>query len=93
MSGQYIVVIPEHKIIIVLTADLPEDVYIKLNMIAKEENRSIAQQTIILLKESLGLHSNNKLRRKALLDKLSKKKYPDTDNIDVVKLIREDRER
>ena len=73
--------------------DLPEDVYIKLNMIAKEENRSIAQQTIILLKESLGLHSNNKLRRKALLDKLSKKKYPDTDNIDVVKLIREDRER
>ncbi len=73
--------------------DLPEDVYIKLNMIAKEENRSIAQQTIILLKESLGLHSNNKLRRKALLDKLSKKKYPDTDNIDVVELIREDRER
>lgn len=73
--------------------DLPEDVYIKLNMIAKEENRSIAQQTIILLKESLGLHSNNKLRRKALLNKLSKKKYPDTDNIDVVELLREDRER
>jgi len=73
--------------------DLPEDVYIKLNMIATEENRSIAQQTIMLLKESLGLHSNNKLRRKALLNKLSKKKYPDTDNIDVVELIREDRDR
>ncbi|MCK5675138.1 MAG: hypothetical protein KAH95_17290 [Spirochaetales bacterium] len=73
--------------------DLPEDVYIKLNMIANEENRSIAQQTIMLLKESLGLHSNNKLRRKALLDKLSKKKYPNTDNVDVVKLIREDRDR
>ena len=73
--------------------DLPEDVYIKLNMIANKENRSIAQQTIMLLKEGLGLHSNNKLRRKALLDKLSKKKYPETDNIDVVKLIREDRDR
>jgi len=47
----------------------------------------------MLLKEGLGLHSNNKLRRKALLDKLSKKKYPDTDDIDVVKLIREDRDR
>ena len=73
--------------------DLPEDVYIKLNMVANEENRSIAQQTVMLLKESLGLHSNNKLRRKALLDKLSKKKYPNTDNIDVVELIRKDRER
>jgi len=73
--------------------DLPEDVYIKLNIIANEENRSIAQQTIMLLKESLGLHSNNKLRRKALLNKLSKKKYPNTDNINTVELIREDRER
>ena len=43
--------------------DLPEDVYIKLNMIANEENKSIAQQTIMLLKEGLGLHSNNKLRK------------------------------
>jgi hypothetical protein len=73
--------------------DLPEDIYIKLNMIANEENRSIAQQTIMLLKESLELHSNNKLRRKALLDQLSMKKYPETDNINVVKLIREDRQR
>ncbi len=54
---------------------------------------SNAQQTIMLLKEGLGLHSNNKLRRKALLDKLSKKKYPETDDIDSVKLIIEDRER
>ncbi len=50
--------------------DLPEDIYIKLNMIANEENRSLAQQTIVLLKESLGLHTNNKLRRKALLLKI-----------------------
>ena len=73
--------------------DLPDDIYIKLNMIANEENRSIAQQTIVLLKESLGLHINNKLRRKALLEKLTEKKYPESKDIDQVELIREDRER
>ena len=73
--------------------DLPDDIYIKLNMIANEENRSIAQQTIVLLKESLGLHINNKLRRKALLEKLTEKKYSESKDIDQVELIREDRER
>jgi hypothetical protein len=73
--------------------DLPEDIYIKLNMIANEENRSLAQQTIVLLKESLGLHINNKLRRKALLEKLNEKKYPENSEIDQVELVREDRER
>ena len=73
--------------------DLPEDVYIRLSMIAKEENRSIAQQTVVLLKESLGLHTNNKLRRKALLESIRDKTYPDTSDVDEVALIREDRER
>ena len=72
---------------------MPEDIYVKLNMIAAEENRSIAQQTIVLLRESLGLHRNNKLRRKALLEDLSKKRYPDASKVDVVQLIREDRQR
>ena len=73
--------------------DLPEDIYVKLNMIANKENRSIAQQTIVLLRESLGLHKNNKLRRKALLEELSARKYPDARKVDVVQLVREDRER
>jgi hypothetical protein len=73
--------------------DLPEDIYIRLNMIAKEENRSIAQQTIVLLKESLGLHINNKLRRKALLEKIDERPIPKGREIDQVELIREDRER
>jgi antitoxin FitA len=73
--------------------DLPEDVYIRLSMIAKEENRSIAQQTIVLLKESLGLHANNKLRRQVLLETISGKTYPDTTAVDEVAWIREDRER
>ena len=73
--------------------DLPEDIYVKLNMIANEENRSVAQQTIVLLRESLGLHRNNKLRRKALLREFSERKYPQTGDLDVIELIREDRER
>jgi len=73
--------------------DLPEDIYIKLSMIANEENRSLAQQTIVLLKEGLGLHINNKLRRKALLEKIEERKYPENNEIDQVDLIREDRDR
>ncbi len=73
--------------------DLPKDIYISLKMAADKENRSIAQQTIVLLKEALGLHKNNKLKRQALLDKISKKNYPSSDNVDTVLLIHEDRER
>lgn len=73
--------------------DLPEDIYIRLNAIAKEKNRSIAQQTIVLLKESLGLHINNKLRRKAILEKIEERPIPKGRVVDQVELIREDRER
>lgn len=73
--------------------DLPEDVYIRLSAVAQEENRSLAQQTIVLLKESLGLHNNNKLRRKSVLTKIQEKGYKDIDDINPVDLIREDRDR
>ena len=73
--------------------DLPEDVYISLTMLASKENRSIAQQTITLLREGLGLHSNNKVRRKALIEKIIKKRYPKSSGIDTIVLVREDRER
>ncbi|RKX72803.1 MAG: hypothetical protein DRP87_20035 [Spirochaetes bacterium] len=73
--------------------DLPGDIYVNLTALAKAENRSISQQTIVLLKESLGLHINNKMRRKALLEKIKEKTYPETKTIDTVALIREDRDR
>jgi antitoxin FitA len=73
--------------------DLPEDVYVRLSAIANEENRSLAQQTIVLLKESLGLHTNNKIRRKRILASIEEKRYKDIRSIDPVELIREDRER
>jgi hypothetical protein len=73
--------------------DLPDDVYVKLSAVANEENRSLAQQTIVLLKESLGLHNNNKLRRKSVLESIEEKSYKDIQDIDPVELIREDRKR
>jgi hypothetical protein len=58
--------------------DLSEDLYLRLSMIAREENRGIAQEAVVLLKESLGLHTNNKFRRRALLKRIKEKHYPDT---------------
>lgn len=73
--------------------DLPEDIYVSLVMLAEKENRSITQQTITLLRDALGLHANNRFRRKALLDKIAVKIFPDSGVIDSVSLVREDRDR
>ncbi|MCK5132359.1 MAG: hypothetical protein KAR40_09450 [Candidatus Sabulitectum sp.] len=73
--------------------DLPEDVYVSLVMLAEKESRSIAQQTISLLKDALGLHANNKMRRKALLARIATKTFPDSTMVDSVSLVREDRDR
>ncbi|MBN2425855.1 MAG: hypothetical protein JXR46_10785 [Calditrichaceae bacterium] len=73
--------------------NLPSEIYNKLRLKAKEENRSIAQQTVVILKEGLGLKGNYKLRRKALLENIAKYKFPAVDKIDVIELIREDRNR
>ena len=73
--------------------DLPEEIYIQLNYLAEKEHRSLAQETIVLLKEGMKNKLGNKERRKRLLEKIKTldiqgSKYPDP-----VKLIREDRDR
>ena len=73
--------------------DLPEDIYTKLCLIAKAENRSLAQQTIVLLRESLGLRGHARLRRNIFLENLEKDRFSDIADLDVVQMIREDRER
>ncbi|MEE3480975.1 MAG: hypothetical protein VZQ80_03185 [Lachnospiraceae bacterium] len=47
--------------------DCPADLYENLTNRAKSENRSIAQQTIFILKNSLGSSDANKQRRKEAL--------------------------
>ncbi len=73
--------------------DLPEDVYVQMKYLAEKEHRSLAQETIVLLKEGISAKLGNKERRRKLLEKMSDlnidgKRYPDP-----VVLIREDRER
>jgi len=43
--------------------DMPEDLYEKLSYVAEKENRSIAQETIVLLRKALSLQEERKLRR------------------------------
>ncbi|MEQ8713754.1 MAG: hypothetical protein RIC80_12110 [Cyclobacteriaceae bacterium] len=72
--------------------DLPDELYEKLKVRAKEERRSIMQQAVVLLEEALS-EDHNKTRRKraiqAMIDSKVDLKKPD----DIVAMIREDRER
>ena len=73
--------------------DVPEDVFRGLSLVAAEENRSIAQQTIVLIKEGLGIHTAGKMRRKAFLASLSPSDFPASENADTAAMVREDRGR
>ena len=74
--------------------DCPEDVYIKIAKAAKQEKRTIAQQTIILLEKGLGQKESNMERRRLLIEKLQARNIPEkVKAVDAVALIREDRDR
>jgi hypothetical protein len=74
--------------------DCPEDVYKRIAIVAKRQNRTIAQQTVVLLEKGLGQEQSNIERRKELLEKIEgrfisrKAKEPNPAD-----LIREDRDR
>lgn len=73
--------------------ELPEDVYRRLQTLAESENRSLAQETIVLLRKALKMESTNRQRRKEIIDSLNlvdalnTKDFPSPE-----KLIREDRD-
>ena len=48
--------------------DFPDDLYKEYAAYARNENRSIAQQTIYLIRKELGATETNKSRRRRLLD-------------------------
>ena len=74
--------------------DFPADVYEEIIFEAKRQNRTIAQQTIVLIKKGLGEEISNQERRRRLLEKINSRDIPeDVKAIDVVKWIREDRNR
>ncbi|AEJ19934.1 ribbon-helix-helix domain-containing protein [Gracilinema caldarium] len=74
--------------------DCPEDIYKKISIWAKKQNRTIAQQVISILEKGLQLEQPNIERRKALLDRIKAREInKEVNSIDDVALIREDRNR
>ncbi len=74
--------------------ECPEDIYKKISLVAKRQNRTIAQQIIVLLEKGLGQDQSNIERRKQLLSKIEKRIIlEEVKKIDAVALVREDRER
>jgi hypothetical protein len=74
--------------------DCPEDIYKKLSIHAKKQNRTLAQQVLVLLERGLGQEESNIERRKQLLEKIKNRTIPDeAKGMDAVALVREDRDR
>ena len=73
--------------------NIPNDVYARIQLLARQEQRSITEQTIILLKKSLGENEDNKNKRRTVLKKMDALAIADVSLPDPVKLLREDRER
>jgi len=74
--------------------DIPEDLYEKLSRVAEQDNRSIAQETIVLLKQALAYKESRISRRKRILQEISNNKVENADTFpDPAALLREDRDR
>ena len=74
--------------------ECPEDIYRKISYVAKNENRTIAQQVVVLLEKGLGQSESNMERRKRLIEKLETREISsEIKKIDPVSLIREDRDK
>lgn len=74
--------------------DMPEDLYKTLAEIAKQDNRSIAQETIVLLKRALNYQESRQSRRKRILAEINNNPIEAVEEFpDPAELIREDRER
>lgn len=75
--------------------ELPEIIYRKLQRLAKSENRSLAQEAVIVLARGLNCDIFPKARRRQLLENIAGRSGVLTGTAlpDQVKLIREDRKR
>jgi hypothetical protein len=74
--------------------DFPEDVYEEITFEAHRRNRTIAQQTIILIKKGLGEEMSNKERRRLAVERTFSRNVPQNAKLaDYVKFVRADRNR
>jgi hypothetical protein len=74
--------------------DFPQELYDSISRTAKMENRSIPQQTIVLLKNALNIRDERTARRKAVLQEIDDLQIKNANKFpDPAKLTREDRDR
>ena len=73
--------------------NIPNDIYVQIQYLAEKEQRSIAEQTIILLKESLNNSNSNKNKRRIILKKMEDLAIADVQLPAPITLLRDDRER
>jgi len=74
--------------------DFPDDIYEEITYEARRQNRTIAQQTIVLIKKGLQQEISNRERRHLAIERTSARDIPfDAKSMDYVKLIRQDRDR
>jgi hypothetical protein len=74
--------------------DVPKELYETIARVAQTENRSIAQQTIVLLKNALRLTDERIARRKSVLREIDSLNIKGTGAFpDPTELVREDRDR
>ena len=74
--------------------ECPEDIYKKITLLAKKQNRTIAQQVVVVLEKGLGQEQSNSERREHVLERIAGRIISnDTKVLDEVALIREDRDR
>ena len=72
--------------------DLPQELYNQLSFLAEKEHRSLAQETIVLLKEGIENRLDNRERRKKILESF-KGLGVDTKNLpSPEQMVREDRD-
>jgi plasmid stability protein len=74
--------------------DFPDDLYDTLSRAAKHDNRSIAQETVVLIKQALGQREGRSARRKAVVEEIKSLSIENSDSFPApAGLIREDRDR
>jgi hypothetical protein len=74
--------------------DCPEYIYKEIALAAKRQNRTIAQQILVLLQQVFGQDQPNTKRRRQLLEKINSRSIPEAaKRSSAVTLVREDRDR
>lgn len=74
--------------------DMPEELYQSLKARAEKDHRSLAQQALVLLSEALYPETGGNNRRISALARIRNLKKVEMDGtVDILEMLREDRER